>query len=252
MWLSILIYSLLVLSSLLFCLIFGLPYLLSLALPERLRGRVIRYIILVYGRMIVYVAMRPCIRVRFEDLSGGPRRPGIYVFNHRSSSDPFLVSVLGEEIVQIVNGWPMRLKFYGYFARLGEYIDSTAGDYASFAAQIRMLNERGVSIVAFPEGTRSGGRHMNAFRSGIFHIARELRLPIYPGCIAGNEEMPTRRFKFKKSGTIMVRLLPPIVPTEQDQFPSAYALKIAVHRRIRQETAKMDKELDDAVIQPGK
>lgn len=250
MWLSCFIYSSIVLYTILFCLVVGIPYLLSLLLPERWRGQVIRHIILAYGRMIVYVAIRPCIRVHYENYAGGKRAPGIYVFNHRSSSDPFLVSVLGEATIQIVNGWPMRLKFYGYFAKLGQYIDTTKVDYETLRAHIGTLAARGVSSIAFPEGTRSGRRGMNHFRSGIFHLARELKLPIYPCCIAGNEEMPTRQFKFTKSGTILVRQLSSILPEEICHYPSAYALKRHVHSLIRQETEKMDKELDHAAIQP--
>lgn len=249
MWLSCVIYTSLVLCSILFCLVAGLPYLFSLLLPEHQRGHLVRRLILAYGHLVVRIAIRPCIRVRYEDRSGGCPGPGLFIFNHRSASDPFLVSVLGEEIVQIVNGWPMRLKFYGYFARLGQYIDATRVDFPTFKATIRARVDEGVSIAAFPEGTRSGRRGMNAFRSGIFHLARELALPVYPCCIAGNEDMPTRQFRFTRRGTILIRQLPPILPAQAAAFPSAYALKMHVHRLIRQETEKMDKELDDAVIQ---
>lgn len=90
---------------------------------------------------------------------------------------------------------------------------------------------------------------MNKFRSGVFHLARELQLPIYPCCIAGNEEMPTRQFCFKKSGTIQIRLLPVISPAVAAGYPSAYALKMHVHNLIRQETECMDREIDNAEIQ---
>lgn len=252
MALTTLIYLSIVFTSGLFCLIAGIPYILSLFLPKRIRGHMIRYIILCYGKMIVYIAIRPFIRVRFENRCVGEPGPGVYVCNHRSASDPFLVSVFGQEVVQIVNGWPMQLKFYGYFARLGEYIDATRVDYETFKRLLKNLTGHGVSVVAFPEGTRSGRRFMNTFHSGIFHLARALQLPIYPCCIAGNEEMPTRQFRFKKSGTILIRLLPVISPVECASFPSAYALKKHVHNLIRQETECMDRELDYAEIQNRK
>mgnify|MGYP001040001685 CR=1 FL=1 len=249
MALTILIYTSIVLCTGFYCLTAGIPYIVSLFLPKRIRGHIMRYIILFYGKMIVYIAVRPFIRVRFENRCGEEQTPGVYVCNHRSSSDPFLVSVFGQEVVQVVNGWPMQLKFYGYFARLGEYIDATKVDYETFKTQVETLIGRGVSVVAFPEGTRSGGRFMNKFHSGVFHLARELQLPIYPCCIAGNEEMPTRQFRFKKSGTILIRLLPAISPAAVARYPSAYALKKYVHNLILQETESMDRELDNAEIQ---
>lgn len=246
---TILIYLSIVLATILYCLTAGIPYILSLFLPARTRGHIIRQIILYYGQTIVYIAIRPFIRVRFENRCGDNQRPGIYVCNHRSASDPFLVSVLGKEVIQIVNGWPMRLKFYGYFARLGEYIDATQTDYETFRTTLKDLTSRGVSVVSFPEGTRSGGRVMNKFRSGIFHLARELQLPIYPCCIVGNEGLPTRQFRFQKNNTIMMRLLPAISPAEAASYPTAFGVKMHVHKLIRQETESMDRELDNAEIQ---
>ncbi len=252
MVLSLIIYSAIILCSCLYCLVAAIPYILSLFLPKRLRGHIIRHLILAYGRMVVFVAMRPFIRVRHENRAEGTNSPGIYVCNHRSASDPFLVSAFGQEAVQIVNGWPMRLKFYGYFAKLGEYIDATEVDYETLKACFKDLIERGVSVVAFPEGTRSGGRRMNKFHSGIFHLARELKIPIYPCCIAGNEQMPTRQFEFKKCGTILIRQLKPILPAEVLSYPSAFVLKKRIHNLIQQETERMDQELDDAEIQNRK
>lgn len=252
MFLSFLIYSILVIFSCLYCVIASLPYLLSFLLPAAQRGRVIRHLILFYGHMVVRVALRPFVRVRYEDLTGGASAPGIFICNHRSSSDPFLVSVFNREVIQIVNGWPMQLRFYGHFARLGEYIDSTRVSYPALRSALSDLISRGVSIVAFPEGTRSGGRHMNKFHSGIFHLARELRLPLYPCCIAGNEELPTRQFIFKRRGTILMRQLPAIMPDEAAKLPSAYVLKRKVHDLIRQETEKMDRELDESKLQSRK
>ena len=130
--------------------------------------------ILQYGRVMVYRAVWPFVRVKFEDGAAGETRPGIYVFNHRSASDPFLGATLNIPVIQAVNGWPMRLPFFGFFARRGGYIDTTKLSYEEARDRMGRMLERGVSVAAFPEGTRSGSRRMNQFRSGVFKAAREL------------------------------------------------------------------------------
>jgi len=81
-------------------------------LPRKSRGKFFRRIILWYGRLMIYVAAFPVVRVSYENRGADRGEPGLYIFNHRSASDPFLVAALGLPAIQIVNGWPMRLPFF--------------------------------------------------------------------------------------------------------------------------------------------
>ena len=100
------------------------------------------------------------------------------------------MALFGVEAVQIVNGWPMKLPFFGFNARLAGYLDSTKTTLEEYPKLFKSLIEKNVNIIAFPEGTRSGSRNMNSFHSGVFRLAMELGIPVYPCCIAGNERFP--------------------------------------------------------------
>ena len=234
-----LIYTSMLLWTVGYCAVMLLPFCVASLLPEEARGRFSRWVILQYGRVMVYRAVWPFVRVKFEDGAAGETRPGIYVFNHRSASDRFLVATLNIPVIQAVNGWPMRLPFFGFFARRGGYIDTTKLSYEEARDRMGRMLERGVSVAAFPEGTRSGCRRMNQFRSGVFKAARELGAVIYPCCIVGNEELPDRRFRFR-CGRIRVRLLPPLAPEEVRSFGNAFLLKNHIRSRIQREIERME------------
>lgn len=228
-----------------YCLVACVPWLLSLLLPVRLRGRVMRVLIYGFGRTIVFGAMRPFARVRYDDRSDGSRDADVYVFNHRSGSDPFLMSALGRwNMVQFVNGWPMRLWFFGYYARLCEYVDVTRMSFEDQVRHVRGLVARGAAMIAFPEGHRSCSRRQGPFHSGIFRIARELGLSVCPCAIAGNEDIPDRAFRFRRRGRVVVRRLKTLSAEEVRAFGSPHALKRRVWEIISDEAEKMDRELD--------
>lgn len=246
--LSLFVYISLLFWSAAYCAVAMVPWLLSLLLPRSARSRLMRYLVLGFGTVAIRCAIRPFFRIVYEDRSGAGREAMLHVFNHRSGSDPFLVAALGLEIVQLVNGWPMRLPFFGYFAGLCEYVDVTRTSYPDMARHVSGLVSRGVSVVAFPEGHRSCSRRMGPFHSGAFRIAMDAGIPICPCAIAGNEDAPDRRFRFHRRGTVAIRRLKPIPAAEVRAFPSAFSLKRRVGEIIAAEAAEMDKELDEGRI----
>ena len=60
-----------------------------------------------------------------------------------------------------------------------------------FEKALQLLRD-GVSIIFFPEGTRSAGREMGHFHGAAFKLALQSRAPIVPLCISGNENIPPR------------------------------------------------------------
>ncbi len=237
---SIWLYGSMLLWTVGFCLIMVIPCLMMLFFPAQRREAMFRRVIVLYGRTIIFGAVWPLLRVKYEDRAPTEKTPGIYIFNHRSSSDPFLVAALGVPLIQIVNGWPMKLPFFGYFARQGRYIDATKTEYEAARKHIRGLLKEGVSVVAFPEGTRSGNRKMNQFHSGIFRIALELNAPIYPCCIVGNEELPDLNFRFR-SGVIRICRGHPVMPTNI-AAANAFVLKTRIKALIATEIAEIESE----------
>ena len=213
---------------------------ISLMLPEQLSRTAFRHLILWYGNVIIRIAVWPCIRVTYDSTAPrGEDDAGIYVFNHRSASDPFLIAMLGLPMLQLVNGWPMRLPLFGFFARRCGYIDTTRNSYEESRAKIEAALSAQVPVASFPEGTRSGHRDMNQFRSGIFKIALELGAPLHPCCIIGNEHIPDRHFRFRP-GRIHIRRLPVLTANETAAFSNAFLLKQHVKTLMQAEISTLE------------
>ena len=205
----------------------------------------IRRTMFAYGRVTLKVAMFPFIRIEFQDQAEGEREPGIFIVNHRSGIDAFLMATLRREACMAVNYWPLKLPFFGFFAKQGEYLDITGLEFEKLEEQALSLLRRNVDIIAFPEGTRSNSRQMNQFHSGIFRIAITAKCRIYPICIIGSEKVVNRSFRFS-AGTITIRKLPCIKPEAYSDM-TAFALKNYVHQIIAEECMNMDTQLQGTV-----
>ena len=214
--------------------------------PPVCRRHIVRVLLLYFGLSMVKIVWRPFFRVHYRDDSQGFREPGIVVANHRAANDAFLVSLPRLSMAQTVNGWPLKLPVIGWVARWAGYLDITNWDRDTLAERAREVLAARDMIVSYPEGTRSDSRTMNAFHSGIFQLAQELKLPLYMLCIAGNEHMPDRQFRYREFHPVAVRLMKPLTAAEVGGFSSPYALKRAVFERMAAELAAMDAELDRA------
>ena len=77
----------------------------------------------------------------------------------------------------------------------------------------RPLLKGGVSMMVFPEGTRSHDGRMLPFKKGGFMTAHDLGLPILPVSISGSRHvLPGRTMKLLP-GTIRIRVHEPVDPT---------------------------------------
>ncbi|MCK5849517.1 MAG: 1-acyl-sn-glycerol-3-phosphate acyltransferase [Kiritimatiellae bacterium] len=208
-----------------------------------------RRAICVYGRVVLYLPF-PLVKVRGKDfgdtdLSG----PCIYIVNHRSMSDPFLVAYLHKlgcslHVVQVAKRWVLRLPVLGPLARSAGYLDIVELDIEEFYSIGQAYFSENISIICFPEGTRSGSRDIGSFHGAIFRLALKARVPIVPVCISGNENIPPRGTLLLHPGIITIHKLPALQPDSYaDMTP--FQLKNRVRDIISSELLQMDALIPD-------
>lgn len=209
-------------------------------LPKRKILKLIRYAIRWYGAVIIRILPFPLIRLDYKNY-GLNDSPGPYLFicNHRAASDPFFMAVFPYEIVQVVNIWPFRLPVLGIIAKIAGYLSVREMSYEQFLAKTCKLIGQGVSIAAFPEGTRSRDKTVGQFHSAIFRTALETHASIVPVCITGNENVPPIGSGFLYPGVIKIHRLPALTWDKYGTF-SAFKLKNYLRDMIAKEVLTMD------------
>lgn len=200
----------------------------------------IRRFISRYGGVVLKCAW-PFVKIDYVDGSGEvgleeaarDQPPFVFVVNHRAASDGYLMACLKYECVQIMNIWPSKIPVFGQVASLANYMSVRDLPFDDFMARGSALLGQGVSVIAFPEGTRSGTPQMGPFHGSIFRLAQANKVKIVPLAIHGNEHIPPRGSFMLRPGRITITRLPAIGP-DQYAHLSAFALKNQVHGMIQQ------------------
>lgn len=212
----------------------------ALIFPKRIVMKRLRRAISWFGAVVIKIFPWPLVRLSYKDFSES-NIPGPYLFicNHRSASDPFLLGILPYEVVQVVNIWPFRLPILGVVAKIAGYLNVRELPFETFFIKTTKLFKEGVSIAVFPEGTRSRDNSVGQFHSAIFRVALESRIPIVPLCITGNENIPPVGSPYLRPGLIKIHRLKAITWDKYRSF-SPFKLKNYLREIIIKETALMD------------
>lgn len=163
---------------------------------------------------VVHEKMTPQWTFRTSgELPDDMRRPYVVVSNHESFVDILLISHLPTEMKWMSKIEIMKIPGMGWMMRLVRDIPLTRGDSTSGAAALAASNERlesGVSVMIFPEGTRSKTGEMRKFRAGAFKIAIDGQYPILPLAVHGTRDALRKNDWRIGNAEAEVRVLEPI------------------------------------------
>jgi 1-acyl-sn-glycerol-3-phosphate acyltransferase len=233
-WLNAWFWVLFALITILLAVVSGIYWLLfDVLFPKGPRARwLIRRIIRWYGSTVL-LAGWPLIRVRFVDLRPEEQPPFIYTANHRSACDAFLAVSLNADAVQMLNIWPSRLPLVNYLSKTSDYIRVREIPFEQVLSIGARLWSDGVSIIAFPEGTRSRTLQIGPFHGSAFRLAHHVQGRICPVAISGSEDKPRRGSWIMHPGKIVITKLPSL-PYEQYKDLTAFAVKNRVRKTIEE------------------
>jgi 1-acyl-sn-glycerol-3-phosphate acyltransferase len=174
-----------------------------------------------------------------------PRRPYVAVSNHESYADIFLISHLPWEMKWLGKEQLFKIPFLGWMMWLAGDIPVKRGARESIVTAMRgcqsKLKQR-LSVMIFPEGTRSPDGALLPFKDGAFRLAIENSVPILPIVVAGTRRaMAKHTFQFQKTRAIC-RVLEPIETTGLTLADLA-TLKERTRDAIAQAKARLHVEL---------
>jgi len=205
------------------------------------------------GRTWISWIFRTCgVRVIAEGLERVDRtRSYVFMSNHQSVLD------IGALVLTLPVEWRFVAKreltwvpFFGWALGLSDQIVIDRGNRASAVRSLKRAAERvrgGISVIVFPEGTRSPTGRMREFKSGGFHLALEAQVPVLPATVSGSFHLIPKRSLKVQSGTIKVAYGEPI-PTRGLGVDDRHRLKDLVRAAIER---GYDAELQDASTGSG-
>ncbi|HEY2203934.1 MAG TPA: HAD-IB family hydrolase [Pseudonocardia sp.] len=156
--------------------------------------------------------------VHVEVLEGAEHlahRPAIFIFNHQSKIDPFIgMKLLRGGFTGVAKKEARNVPGFGLMFQLADVAFVDRGNTAQARTALeptiaKMRNDR-MSLLMAPEGTRSATPRLGRFKAGAFHIAMQAGVPIVPIVIRNAGEVMWRGAQTIRSGTVQVRVLPPV------------------------------------------
>jgi len=164
-------------------------------------------------------------------------KPAIYVSNHNSLLDPYVLMSLGLPMRFVAREEVFYIPLVGWVCFLIGHVRLVRGDAQSGKAVIeqcarKLAAGRAWSVVFFPEGSRLGklSDGLGEFKIGAFKVAEQAGVPVTPVCIHGTRDAmpPGQELScFKLGQTVTVDFLPMLQPRGDAQ-----ALKTAARESI--------------------
>ncbi|MDD5136572.1 MAG: lysophospholipid acyltransferase family protein [Candidatus Omnitrophica bacterium] len=196
-------------------------------------------IILLYFAMLLMIAMFPFDRSRkiahaqcfwwarsvvslnpYWDISASglenidKKRTYVVVANHQSLADIVVVYLTGMQFKWVAKESLFKVPFIGWCLSLARHIKLERGDFGSIKKVHREAARwlrSGMSVLFFPEGTRSNTGEMKDFQNGAFKLAIREKVPILPVSIRGTgNAIPRGTWLFQTKVPATVKVLPAI------------------------------------------
>ena len=155
------------------------------------------------------------VRVRVEG-PAFPKRQAVYVSNHTSTLDLFVLVALGLPNCRFfLSGFLRKMVPLGVIAwMMGTFftVPQAFPDKRRriFTRATDELRRTGESVYLSPEGGRITTGEIGAFNKGAFHLATVLRAPIVPMYFSIPRQMDPGRGYDARPGVLTVHVLPPI------------------------------------------
>lgn len=149
----------------------------------------------------------------------------VFVANHQGAYDIFSVyGYLGHQFRWMMKKSLSRIPLVGYSCKVAGhvFVDNTSPSAirATMQAAERQL-AGGMSVVVFPEGSRTRDGRMHAFRRGAYTLATEFALPVVPVTIDGAYDVLPRGAWLPRYGTIRLTIHKPIYPASDGRHDLA-------------------------------
>jgi putative phosphoserine phosphatase/1-acylglycerol-3-phosphate O-acyltransferase len=142
-------------------------------------------------------------------------RPAVFVLNHQSNADGFLVAkLIRRDIAFLGKSELSRQRIRSRLMRWAGLVlvdrENAADAGSAMQALTNTIRKEGRSTAIFPEGTRSHSTTLGQFKKGAFLMALRARAPIIPIVIHNSIDSQPRGEAIYRPATVKIDVLPPV------------------------------------------
>ncbi|MBI1873506.1 MAG: 1-acyl-sn-glycerol-3-phosphate acyltransferase [Acidobacteria bacterium] len=142
----------------------------------------------------------------------------IFVSNHQSIYDiPVIFWSLPCQLRIIAKESLGRIPFLGWHLRRAGHllVDRQSPDRGRILGQASQLARDGISLIVFPEGTRSRDGQLGRFKAGSFLLALEADLPLVPVTVIGTCSVMRKGQLSVRPGHVRLVVHDPLQPRDE-------------------------------------
>lgn len=145
-------------------------------------------------------------------------RTYVIVSNHQSLADIVIMYKTKAQFKWVAKESLFKIPVLGWNLALAKHIRISRGKFSSIKQVYRDAAtwlRHGMSVLFFPEGTRSETNEMRDFQNGAFKLALKEKVPILPIILEGTgNAIPKGSWIFTTKTTCGIKVLPPIETTD--------------------------------------
>lgn len=168
---------------------------------------------------LVLIKMNPIWKVSVEGRKKiNQKQEYVIISNHQSILDIVVFNIVRHRLRWVSKIEVFKVPVLGWEMRMAKYIGLERGNKHSVAKMmddcVDSLKE-GVSVVLFPEGTRSLTGKIGKYKTGAFQLALKTGRPILPVVLDGTGDiLPKQGIIFKNRRHVKLRVLDPLFPQD--------------------------------------
>ena len=163
----------------------------------------------------ILVKFNPICNISVSGLENIDRKKAyVIVANHQSLADIVVLYQLKSQFKWVAKKSLFKVPVLGWCMSLAKHIKLDRGDFSSIKKIYREAAEwlrKGMSVLFFPEGTRSETGEIGEFQNGAFKLAIKEKRPVLPILITGTRDIiPKYGRQFSNKIVCSMRVFPPV------------------------------------------
>jgi|WetSurMetagenome_2_1015567.scaffolds.fasta_scaffold50314_1 1-acyl-sn-glycerol-3-phosphate acyltransferase len=197
--------------------------------------------LVIQGNIIIWLI--PLWKIKAEGRAKAVKgKAYVIISNHQSMLDVMILNRLCYKLRWISKIENYQVPVIGWYLRMAKYITIDRGNKDSKAIMMGISAgslRKGISIMIFPEGTRSLNGEIGPFKLGAFELAMMTDKPVLPVVLDGTGNvLPKNGVVMSGGHKLKIRVLDPVYPWE---FGTADPGQLAVkfHKLLSDELMKM-------------